>query len=159
MANRQNIQSGYIATITQNASQTVSVGASNFIQAAGTFSGGDKRIDVNGDFTLSGGTFTSTSDVLEVSGTFNRSGGTFALSHGGVDSVRPRAARSRLAGSQSPPDTRETPFGRLNAYASYADIVSMERDRRLKALPILVLALVIGLIVVKFLGGTLNRAY
>ena len=51
------------------------------------------------------------------------------------------------------------PFGRLNAYASYTDIEFMERNRRLKTLPILLLALVIGLILVKFLGTTLNRAY
>ena len=48
------------------------------------------------------------------------------------------------------------PFGRLNAYAFYADIEFMERDRRLI---ILVLGLAIGLVMVKFLVKSISPAY
>lgn len=51
------------------------------------------------------------------------------------------------------------PFGRLNAYAAFTDIEFMERYRRRSTLLSLVLALVIGLVIVKYLGGTLSRAY
>lgn len=48
------------------------------------------------------------------------------------------------------------PFGRLNAYASYADIEFMERDHRLI---ILVLMIAIGLVMAKFLGMGISPAY
>ncbi len=48
------------------------------------------------------------------------------------------------------------PFGRLNAYAPYADIEFMARDRRLI---ILVLLLVIGLVMAKFLVTGISSAY
>ena len=79
------INSGYTGTITQNAGNTVTIGSSDFVQADGTFAGGDSNIDINsgGTFTLSGGTFTSTSATLSIGGSigsnytiFNQSGGT-----------------------------------------------------------------------------------
>ena len=51
------------------------------------------------------------------------------------------------------------PFGRLNAYASYTDIESKKRERKHI---ILVLGLVIGLVMVKFLtflGVGISPAY
>ena len=58
------MKSGYTGTVTQNTSITVTVGTSDYIQADGTFTGGNSTIDMNDDFTLSGGTFTSTSLTL-----------------------------------------------------------------------------------------------
>ena len=49
------------------------------------------------------------------------------------------------------------PFGRLNVYASYADIECMERKQ--KSLSLLVLGLVIGLVIAKFLGSAISSAY
>ncbi len=69
-----NINAGYTGTITQNASITLTVGSSNYIQADGTFTGGNSTIDINGTFALSDGTFTSTSGTLSVSSTFTISG-------------------------------------------------------------------------------------
>lgn len=58
------IQSAYGGTITQNTGVTIAVGTSGWIQAGGTFAGGDSSININGDFTVSAGSFTSTSATL-----------------------------------------------------------------------------------------------
>jgi len=77
------IQSGYTGTIVQNSGITMVIGASDWIQVDGTFSGSDANIDMNGDLTLSGGTFTSTSasllmnnNLVITTGTFNHNTGT-----------------------------------------------------------------------------------
>ncbi len=41
------INPGYTGTVTQSASVTVTVGTSNYNQAAGTFTGGNSAIDIN----------------------------------------------------------------------------------------------------------------
>lgn len=80
-----NITSGYTGVITQNSTKTVTVGSSNYVQANGTFTGGDSNIDINGAFTLSGGQFTSTTATLSVTGVWTHtSGGTFSHNNGTV---------------------------------------------------------------------------
>lgn len=78
------IQSGYTGTVTQGSGITVTIGSSNFSQAAGTFTGAAVAIDINGSFSLTGGTFTSTSGTLTVSGNWTHSGGTFTHNSGSV---------------------------------------------------------------------------
>ena len=79
------INTGYIGTITQSADVSITVGASNYDQADGTFTGGNSAITVNGAFTLSSGIFTSTSGTLTVSGNWTHTaGGTFTHSSGTV---------------------------------------------------------------------------
>ncbi|HEY7738314.1 MAG TPA: hypothetical protein VIC63_04710 [Candidatus Limnocylindria bacterium] len=78
------IAAGYTGTITQNPGFTLTVGTAAFIQAAGTFVGGDSAITVNGAFTQSAGSFTSTSGTLTVTGNFTLSGGTFLPGTGTV---------------------------------------------------------------------------
>ncbi len=79
-----NINTGYTGTITQNTGITVTVGTSNYIQADGTFSGGNSAIDINGDFTISGGSFTSTSGTMTISGSFTKSGSPTFVANGGT---------------------------------------------------------------------------
>ncbi|MEX1997651.1 MAG: fibronectin type III domain-containing protein [Candidatus Andersenbacteria bacterium] len=77
------INTGYTGTITQAASTTVTIGAGNYDQAAGTFTDAGNattNIDINDtNFTLSGGTFSNTGATSSF--TFDRnftlSGGTF----------------------------------------------------------------------------------
>lgn len=77
------INVGYTGVITQNAGVSITIGASNFDQAAGTFTGGDSSITINGSFTLSSGTFTSTSGILSVQGNWTHTaGGTFSHNNG-----------------------------------------------------------------------------
>ena len=82
------INSGYTGTITQGGSNTVTVGASNFVQGAGTFTGGSGAIAINGSYSLSAGTYTSTSGTMTVGWingtTFTVSGGTFNHNNGTV---------------------------------------------------------------------------
>ena len=78
------VRVGYTGTITQSSGITATVGASGYIQVAGTFSGGDSTIDINGPFTLSGGAFTSTSGTMSISGDMIVSSGTFTHNSGNV---------------------------------------------------------------------------
>lgn len=78
------INKDYTGTITQAPGKTVTVGASNFDQAAGTFNGGDSTIDIKGTFTLSGGSFTATSGTMSVMRDMTVSGGTFGHNSGGI---------------------------------------------------------------------------
>ncbi len=79
------INSGYTGTITQ--ARTLTIGTSNFDQAAGTFTGASQSITISGSFILSGGTFTSTSGNLTISSnitisgspTFNHNSGTIVI--------------------------------------------------------------------------------
>ena len=79
------IQAGYTGTITQPAGITVTVGASGYVQAAGTFSGGDSTIDINGPFTLSGGSFTATSGTIIAKGDWTYVAGTLTAGSGTVN--------------------------------------------------------------------------
>jgi len=75
----------YSGTITQNALRNLTVGASGFSQAAGTFQAG-ANLDVNGNFTLSGGSFTApgSGSSFTVAGNFSASGGAFTHNSGTV---------------------------------------------------------------------------
>src|SRR3989344_2065316 len=66
------INSGYTGTITANRSLTV--GVSNYDQAAGIFDSTSQAIDLDADFILSGGTFTATSGIMTVGNDFTVSG-------------------------------------------------------------------------------------
>lgn len=59
-----NIDASFAGSIVQQSGQTITVGAGDYSQAAGTFTGSDASITLGGNFTLAGGTFTSTSDSL-----------------------------------------------------------------------------------------------
>jgi hypothetical protein len=78
-----NIASGYTSTITQGA-VTITVGASNYTQADGTFSGSASAIAVNGTFSLTGGTFISTSGSLTIRSNFTQTVGIFTPNNGTV---------------------------------------------------------------------------
>ncbi len=78
------ITAGYTGTITQSSTYTVTLGASGYVQAGGTFTGGTGAITDSTDFTISGGAFTSTSGTLSVAGAFTHSAGTFAHNSGSV---------------------------------------------------------------------------
>lgn len=60
------IQAGYSGTISQNSGVEITVGASGFSQADGTFSGGDAVLDFNGPINIAGGNFSVTSSNTEV---------------------------------------------------------------------------------------------
>jgi len=73
-----NIESTYSGTITQNSTRTITINSSDFVQAGGTFAGGDSNIDINnGDFNQTGGTFTNSSGDMNIERNFDVSGGTF----------------------------------------------------------------------------------
>ncbi len=78
------INPGYTGTLTQAAGVNITLGASGFVQADGSFSGGTTTIDVNGPFSLTGGSFGSTSGTLFVLGNFTLGGGTFNAGTGTV---------------------------------------------------------------------------
>ncbi|MFH1021960.1 MAG: choice-of-anchor Q domain-containing protein [Planctomycetota bacterium] len=59
------IQVGYGGTVTQAAGQTFTVGTDGFSQAAGTFTGGNSAITVNGAMVVTDGLFTTTSATLQ----------------------------------------------------------------------------------------------
>jgi len=77
------INTGYTGIITQ--ARTITVGTSNYDQAAGTFTGSADTMTVNGTFTLSSGTFTAPSGTLQLASNFTHTaGGTFAHNSGTV---------------------------------------------------------------------------
>jgi len=71
------MSANYTGTITQSPGIAVTIGASGFTQAGGTFAGGTAPITVNGPFALLAGSFISTSGKLSVSGDFTATGGSF----------------------------------------------------------------------------------
>ncbi|MBU1126509.1 hypothetical protein KJ758_02760, partial [Patescibacteria group bacterium] len=86
------VTAGYTQTITQAAVMTI--GASGFIQADGTFTGATQTIDINGPLTISAGIFTATSGETQVQGnmtvsagvTFNHNSGQFEF-NGSTDTT------------------------------------------------------------------------
>jgi len=68
------IASGYSGIITQNATIVVTVGASNYSQAGGTWTATTGTFDDNGTFTLSGGTFTPPTTANTYASNFTISG-------------------------------------------------------------------------------------
>ena len=94
------VGAGCTGTITQSPGIAVTIGASGFSQAGGTFAGGTAVVTVNGPFTLTGGSFAATSGTLSVSGSFTDSGGAFNAG-GGTTSFGGGAATLTV----STPDT------------------------------------------------------
>src|SRR3990172_6697100 len=94
------INAGYTGTVIQASANTLTVGASGFVQSDGTFSGGSGSITVNGGFTLSAGSFTSTTGTLRVTAAFTLSGGTFAP-NGGTVAFATSTANIDLAGTKT----------------------------------------------------------
>lgn len=94
---------GSTGTLVQSTTNTITVGATGWSQAAGTFTGGSGAVTINGPFALSGGTFTSTSGTMTVNGvgtstiwavtgspTFSGNGGTVAfVSNGRPSTITP----------------------------------------------------------------------
>jgi hypothetical protein len=76
------ITNAYSGTLTQGAS--ITVGASGWMQADGTFAGGSQAIAMNGPFSLSGGTFTGTSGAMTMKGNWTHTAGTFSHNNGTV---------------------------------------------------------------------------
>ena len=83
------IQAGYTGIITQNPGVAITIGISNYIQADGTFVGGDAAFLTAG-LILNGGTFTATSGIMTIdddfiftAGTFNHGTGTITFTGGG----------------------------------------------------------------------------
>ncbi len=74
--------STFAGAVVQGAGQTLTVGASGYLQRAGTFTGTTGAISIDGPFNLLGGTVTSTAGVLSVSDAFTKSGGTFNHNNG-----------------------------------------------------------------------------
>jgi hypothetical protein len=80
------IDSGYTGTISQG-TNTITVGASAWVQNDGTFTGGSVAIDINGALTVNAGTFAATSNTTSVErdvtialgAIFTHNSGTFAL--------------------------------------------------------------------------------
>src|SRR6185503_18292464 len=95
------INTGYKGTVTQGAANTLTVGASNYSQADGTFTGSAAAIAMNGTFTLSGGIFTSTSGTLTSSGNWTVSGGTFTHNSGTVKFFNGSSQTLTVTGSQT----------------------------------------------------------
>ena len=75
---------GYGGTITQAAGIAVTVGATGWTQAGGTFVGGTAAFTLNGPYQLTSGGYTTTSGTMTVTGAFTVSGGTFSAPAGTV---------------------------------------------------------------------------
>lgn len=74
---------GYTATLTQNATFTLTVGTGGIIWV-GTFVGGDSNIDNSGIFTLTSGTWTSTTATFFVDGNWTNTGAGVFTHNGGT---------------------------------------------------------------------------
>lgn len=78
------VNTGYAGTITLGAGNTLTIDAKGWVQAAGTFTGGNSAITLNGPSKISAGTFNSTSNNLTINKDFLLSGGTFNHNSGKV---------------------------------------------------------------------------
>jgi len=85
-----------LVTITQGV-VGVRVGASNYIQSAGTFNGSGSAITINGAFALNGGTFKATSSTLNMNGNFTLGAGGAFNHNSGL--FRVNAASCAITGS------------------------------------------------------------
>jgi hypothetical protein len=95
-----NMMANYLGVLTQNASRTLTIGAGNYLQAGGTFSGGDSGITSNGAWALSGGTFTSTSQTLRFNSNMTVTGApVFSHNNGTIEFYNSIATTSITPGS------------------------------------------------------------
>lgn len=78
------VNTGYAGTITLGAGNTLTIDAKGWVQAAGTFAGGNSAITLNGPSKISAGTFNSTSNNLTINKDFLITGGTFNHNSGKV---------------------------------------------------------------------------
>lgn len=78
------VNSGYSGTITLGAGNNLTIDAKGWVQAAGTFAGGNGSITINGVSKILAGVFTSTSGNLTINKDFAVSGGTFNHNSGKV---------------------------------------------------------------------------
>jgi len=78
------ITSLYSGNIITNTGITLTVSASGFSQAAGTFAGNNGNITINGVFNLTGGIFTSTSATITTTGGFTYTAGIFNHNNGTI---------------------------------------------------------------------------
>ncbi len=60
------IASSYASTITQNSGITLTIGAQNWVQLAGTFAGSNAAFTINGALIITGGSFTLPQNTLSV---------------------------------------------------------------------------------------------
>lgn len=77
------IQGGYTNAIALN-TNTLIIGAGNFIQNDGTFNGGSGVFDLDGDWLLNGGTFNASSATSNFGGNLSYTGGIFDDSDGSI---------------------------------------------------------------------------
>ncbi|MCP4711783.1 MAG: hypothetical protein GY869_24455, partial [Planctomycetes bacterium] len=70
------IDGEYTGTIIQNANN-ITVGASDWVQAGGIFTGSANNITLNDDFNMSGGTFNAGGQTMNVSGDWTSTAGAF----------------------------------------------------------------------------------
>lgn len=96
-----NITTNYSGTLTQNAGVSVTVGTSNYSQAAGVFAGSNAAIAMNGTFALSGGVFTSTSATLTIITDWTMSGGIFFHNSGTIQLFNSRNQTINFTGTRT----------------------------------------------------------
>jgi len=73
---------GSTGTLVQSGATTVTVGATGWSQAGGTFTGNSGTLTFNGPFSQSGGSFNGGSGNITHSNTFSLSGGTYTATSG-----------------------------------------------------------------------------
>lgn len=78
------INSGYAGTITLAAGNSLTIDTKGWVQAAGSFVGGNSSITLNGGSKVSSGNFTSTSGTLTINKDFIFTGGSYTHNSGKV---------------------------------------------------------------------------
>jgi hypothetical protein len=72
-----NMTGTYTGTITQSGSNTITVGASGWTHAGGTFTANGSAITINGPYAQTGGTFNAGSSTISVTGNWTETSGTW----------------------------------------------------------------------------------
>ena len=102
------IGAGYTGMISQAAGVAMTVGATGFSHANGSFAGGTAGITVNGPFAISGGSFSSTTGTLSIAGSYTHTGGGSFAPNGGTVAFVTGAATIDVATSEAFNDVRFT---------------------------------------------------
>ncbi|MGZ8528326.1 MAG: hypothetical protein ACXWWR_05975, partial [Candidatus Limnocylindrales bacterium] len=102
------IAGGYTGTISQAAGIAMTVGATGYSQASGSFAGGSAAITVNGPFAISGGAFSSTTGTLSIRGNYTHTGGGSFAPNGGAVAFITGAATIDVAATETFNDLRFT---------------------------------------------------